>query len=203
MGNKVFLYRTKEADDRDCCAYIDIADLQKVHICCDGKFNIYGACYSMSLGGRYANLSYSEIDTYLTEEQYNRLLNPKSIDVPNSDDFTDIIEALQSAEAADFYAEIIASEQKYMMEEHNLDIDDIQEIYDNYSLDYMDRAVIDCVYESAADVGEAEMENSFSCHSEMEYLMKDFDYESFGEDIVNESEFYYELSDGRIVRFNY
>lgn len=27
--SKVFLYRTKEADDRDCCAYIDIADLEK------------------------------------------------------------------------------------------------------------------------------------------------------------------------------
>lgn len=74
MGNKVFLYRTKEADDRDCCAYIDIADLEKMRICCDRKFNIYGACYSASLGGRYANLSYSEIETYLTEEQYNSCL---------------------------------------------------------------------------------------------------------------------------------
>lgn len=196
--SKVFLYRTKEADDRDCCAYIDIADLEKMRICCDGKFNIYGACYSMSLGGGYANLSYSEIDTYLTEEQYNRLLNPKS-----DDDYTDIIEALQSTEAADFYAEIIASEQEYMMEEYGLDIDDISEIYDNYSLDYMDRAIISWVYENATAVGKAQMENSFSLHSEMEHLMKYFDYESFGEDIVNESEYYYELSDGRIVEFNY
>lgn len=98
MSDKVFLYRTKAADDRDCCAYIRISDLKNKRICIDGKFNVYGACYSSSLGGRYNNYSYDEIDTILTEKQYNRLLNPSK-----DDDFTDIIESLTSNEAEDFF----------------------------------------------------------------------------------------------------
>ena len=73
MNNYVFLYRTKAADDRDCCAYIDIDDLKAVHTCIDGKFNVHGACYSCSLGSDYANYTYDEVDTILTENQYNRL----------------------------------------------------------------------------------------------------------------------------------
>lgn len=198
-----FLYRTKAADDRDCCAYIDIADLKRSQTCIDGKFNICGACYSMSLGRRYsdhhnADLAYSEIDTILTEEQYNRLLNPKT-----DDDYTDIIKTLTSIEAADFYAEIIASEQEYMMEEYSLDIDDIEEIYYNYSLDYQDRAIIGYVYQDSSDLGYDEMENYFTECKMPDSLMNYFDYEKFGEDLVNESEFYLELSSGRVVYLNY
>lgn len=193
-----FLYRTKAADDRDCCAYIDIADLERSHTGIDEKFNICGACYSMSLGGRYANLAYSEIDTILTEEQYNRLLNPKA-----GDDYTDIIKTLTSIEAADFYAEIIASEQEYMMEEYSIDIDDIEEIYDNYSLGYQDRAIIGYVYEDSSDLGYAEMENYFAECKMPDRLMDYFDYKKFGEDLVYESEVYLELSSGRVVYLNY
>lgn len=197
MSNKVFLYRTKAADDRDCCAYISISNLEDKHICIDGKFCIYGACYSSSLGGRHNNYSYDEIDTILTEEQYNRLLNPSK-----DDDFTDIIETLTSDEAEDFFAEILASEQEYMMEEYGLNVDDFTDIYNSYSLDYMDRAIINYVYDSAEDVGYAEMENHFATTS-IEHLMKYFDYKSFGEDIVNDSNYYLELDDGRIVELNY
>ena len=98
MNNYVFLFRTKAADDRDCCAYIDIDDLKAVHKGCDGKFNVHGACYSASLGGKYADYQYSEIDTILTENQYNRLVNPADDDL-----FNDVIEALTSEEAENYF----------------------------------------------------------------------------------------------------
>lgn len=198
MSNMIFLYRTKKADDRDCCAYIDIEDLNNNYTCCDGKFNIHGACYSASLGGRYYNYSYSEIDTILTEKQYERLLNPLK-----NDDFSDIIETLTSNEAADFYAEIIASEQEYMIEEYDLDVDDIQDIYNNYPLlNYMDRAIINDVYYDAEDLGRTEIENRLAS-ADAEDLIEYFDCGSFGEDLVNNNECYYELDDGRIVNVNY
>lgn len=192
--NKTFLYRTKAADDRDCCAYIDIADLEKSH----GKFNIHGACYSMSLGGEYANLAYSEVDTILTEEQYNRLLNPKA-----GDDYTDIIKTLTSIEAADFYEKIIENEAEYIQEEYGLNYEEIEEIHNNYSLDYQDRAIIGYVYQDSSDLGYAEMENYFAEYKMPDSLMNYFDYERFGEDLVNESESYLELSSGMVVYLNY
>lgn len=196
--SKTFLYRTKAADDRDCCAYIDIADLERSQTCIDGKFNIHGACYSMSLGGKYANLAYSEVDTILTEEQYNRLLNPKV-----GDDYTDIIKTLTSIEAADFYEKIIASEMEYIQKEYGLNFEEIEEIYNNYSLDYQDRAIIGYVYQDSSDLGYAEMENYFAGSNLPDNLMNYFDYEKFGEDLVNESEFYLELSSGMVVYLNY
>lgn len=201
--SKTFLYRTKAADDRDCCAYIDIADLERLHTCIDGKFNIYGACYSMSLGGRYsdhhnANLAYSEVDTILTEEQYNRLLNPKA-----GDDYTDIIKTLTSIEAADFYEKIIESEAEYIQEEYGLSYKEIEEIHNNYSLDYQDRAIIGYVYQDSSDLGHDEMENYFAGSGLPDNLMNYFDYEKFGEDLVNESENYLELSSGMVVYLNY
>lgn len=196
MPKYTFLFRTKTHDDRDCCAYIQLSDLENKHLCCDGKFNIDGACYCVSLGGQYADYPYSKVDTYLTEEQYNRLLNPNK-----DDDFTDIIKALTSLEAADFYAEIIASEQEYIMEEYGLDVDDLETIYNEYYLDYRDRAIIGEVYKDAEEVGEVEADGYIT--RDMEHLMPYFDYKKYGEDIVSNSESYCELSDGRYVYLNY
>lgn len=198
-----FLYRTKAADDRDCCAYIDIADLKRSQTCIDGKFNICGACYSMSLGRRYsdhhnADLAYSEIDTILTEEQYNRLLNPKA-----GDDYTDIIKALTSIEATEFAEEIFESEAEYIQEEYGLSYDEVMEAYHNYPGDYQDRAIIEYVYQDSSDLGYAEMENYFASRNLSNFLMDYFDYEKFGEDLVNESRCYLELSSGMVVYLNY
>ena len=196
--SKTFLYRTKAADDRDCCAYIDIADLEKSRTCIDGKFNIHGACYSMSLGGKYADLAYSEVDTFLTEEQYNRLFNPK-----NGDNYTDIIKTLTSAEAAEFAEEIFESEAEYIQEEYGLSYDEVMEVYHNYAGDYQDRAIIGYVYQDSSDLGYAEMENYFAEYKMPDRLMDYFDYEKFGEDLVYESEIYLELSNGKVVSLNY
>lgn len=101
-----------------------------------------------------------------------------------------------------FFAEILSGEQEYMMEEYDLTTDDIEEIYNNYSLEYMDRAIIRYVYNNAEDVGYEMIDSCYSTKG-MELLMNYFDYKSFGEDIVNDSENYLELDDGRIVELSY
>lgn len=195
MRNYVFLYRTKEADDRDCCAYIAIDDLKAVRICSDRKFTVHGACYSSSLGGGFTNYSYEEIDTILTEEQYNRLVNPTE-----NDDLTDIIETLTSEQANDFFAQIIKSEREYIEEEYDLSQEEIDNIFNEYYLDYCDRAVISYVHRNYEELAQEYLEN---CYSIPNFLENYINYESFGEDMVNENERYYELDDGRIVELNY
>lgn len=195
MRNYVFLYRTKEADDRDCCAYVDIDDLKAVRICSDRKFTVHGACYSSSLGGGFTNYAYDEVDTILTEEQYNRLVNPTE-----NDDLTDIIETLTSEQANDFFAQIIESEREYIKEEYGLSQEEIDDIFNEYYLDYHDRAVISYVYRDYEELAQEYLE---SCYSIPDFLESYIDYESFGKDMVNEGERYIELADGRIVELNY
>lgn len=195
MKNYVFLFRTKAADDRDCCAYIDIDDLKTVHTCIDGKFNVHGACYSSSLGGLCADYQYSEIDTILTENQYNRLVNPN-----DNDSFEDIIEALTNKEAENYFEQIIESERKFIADEYNLSDEEIDTVFDEYFLPYRDRGIIGYVWRNYEDLG---MEYVEACGNIPEFLEKYIDYESFGKDLVYETNNYIELESGWIVEVNY
>lgn len=178
MSNYIFLYRTKAADDRDCCAYVDINQIKAHRICCDGKFNIHGACYSSSLGGTYSNYAYDEVDTILTEEQFNRLVNPTK-----NDSFEDIITALTSDEAENFFEQIKESEREYIAEEHNLSEEEIDYVFDNYSLPYYDRGVIGYVW---FDYDELGREYIGSCCSVPDFLENYIDYGKFGEDLAED-----------------
>lgn len=195
MNNYVFLYRTKAADDRDCCAYIDLNQVKAHSLCCDGKFNVHGACYSCSLGGKYASYEYDEIDTILTENQYNRLVNPTEDDL-----FEDIIEALTSEEAENYFEQIIESEREYIAEEYNLSDEEIDTVFNEYTLSYQDRGIIGYVWKNYEELGQEYIE---SCYTVPEYLEGYIDYESFGEDLVNKNEGYIELESGWIVELNY
>lgn len=194
MSNYIFLYRTKAADDRDCCAYVDINQIKAHEICCDGKFNIHGACYCSSLGGMYAEYAYNEVDTILTEKQYNRLVNPTE-----NDSFEDIITALTSDEAENFFEKIKESEREYISEEYNLSEEEIDCVFDNYSLPYYDRGVIGYVWFDYDELGREYME---SCYSIPDFLENYVDYEKFGKDLVD-NERYIELPCGWIVEVNY
>lgn len=212
MSKLIFLYRTKAADDRDCCAYIKPIRFECGHyFSCVG---VYGACYSKSDFEPYEN-----IDTFLTEEEYNKLLSiKKSIEelgygITKGDEryekgieickeYQTIIDKLESKEGQDFYSEIVADEMNYMMSVYNLDEDDINDIYNNYTLDYMDRAMIGCVYDDVEELAYEEIDCYINT-KELNFIMNYFDYESFGRDLVNNDERYYELSDGRIITLNY
>ena len=195
MSRYTFLFKENGTDDRDCVRYVELKDLKENHICCDGKFNVHGACFSMSLKGD--NISYEDITTILTEEEFKALCNP------DGKDLTSIIEKLESEENTELFEQIIEEEKEYLMDEYNLDEDDIETIFDNYGLDYRDRAVVGYVYEDTYDLG---YETAWSCGyvSNNDSIMnRHFDFEKFGEDLVNDDECYCQLADGRCVSLMY
>lgn len=194
MSKYTFLYK-ENVDDRDCVAYINLNDLRENHVCCDGKFNIHGACYSSSLGGRFHNANYEDIKTILTKEEYELLCNP------NGTDLISIIEKLESEENQVLFEEVIEEEKEYLMNEYGFDEEDIEQIFDEYGLDYRDRGIVGCVFDDAEDLGyeEAWSLGYIQHNSPMERY---FDFEKFGEDLLD-SETYMQLSDGRCVTLNY
>lgn len=186
----VFLFKENNTDDRDCVRYIELKGLIDNHVCIDGKFNVHGPCYSMSLK---EEVGYENITTILSEDEYKMLCNPDK-----NYDYSKIINKLLSEENEQLFEKVQEEEKEWLMEEYNLDEDDIEAIFDEYYLDYRDRAVVSYVYDNSSDLGYNEA-------WEMGYIKKDdyisvryFDYEKFGEDLLEEEQ-YLELSDGRVV----
>lgn len=194
MSKYTFLYK-ENFDDRDCVAYIDLTDLKNRHLCIDGKFNIHGACYCMSLCGRNHDVNYEDIKTILTKEEFNLLCNPDGTDL------TSVIEKLESEENQALFEEVIEEEKEYLMNEYGFDEEDIEQIFDEYGLDYRDRGIVGCVFDDVEDLGyeEAWSLGYIECDSPMERY---FDFAKFGEDLL-ENECYMQLSDGRCVTLNY
>ena len=194
MREYIFLFKENGTDDRDCVRYIDLENLKENHTCINRKFNVCGACYSMSL--KEEDADYENITTILTKEEYKMLCNP------DGRDLTNIIEKLESKENQELFEQVIEEEKEYLMDEYNLDEDDIETIFDNYYLDYKDRAVVSCVYQDAYDLGYEEAWSMGYVNSDDSIMGRYFDFEAFGNDLVND-EGYCQLADGRCVILNY
>ena len=127
MSRYTFLFKENGTDDRDCVKYVELKDLKENHACCDGKFNVHGACFSMSLKD---NISYEDITTILTEEEFKALCNP------DGRDLISIIDKLESEENTELFEQIIEEEKEYLIDEYGFDEKDIEQIFDEYYLDY-------------------------------------------------------------------
>ena len=195
MSEYTFLFKENGTDDRDCVRYVDLEDLKRNHVCIDGRFNVHGACYSMSL--REEDADYENITTIITKEEYKMLCNPKG------KDFTSIIEKLESEANTELFERVIEEEKEYLMDEHNLDEADIDTIFGNYGLDYRDRAVVGYVFDDVYDLGYEEAWSLGYVDSNNDSIAsRYFDYEAFGEDLAND-EYYCKLTDGRVVSLMY
>lgn len=213
MSEHVFLYRIKNSDDRDCCAYIDANGSEFV---CNHYFsglNICGSCYS---GEDWA--AYDDIETILTRTEYNQLLKykkelhelgygitkgdsryQKGIKIINK--IEPIVDKLKSDEAQEFFDRISSEEMEVLKEEYRLNDSDIECILNEYPLDYRDRSIVAAVYSDMDDLGREEAWQCGYINRENESLMdRYFDYEKFGEDVVSEDEFFIEITHNRAVR---
>lgn len=65
----LFLFREKDSDDRDCCAYIDSKNPRFECNHYFGSVNLNGACYT---GHEFP--AYEDIETVLTKAEYNELV---------------------------------------------------------------------------------------------------------------------------------
>lgn len=175
---------------------------------------LHGACYC---GHTFAN--YEDIETVLTEKEYNQLVKfnedihglgygitkgderyNKGIELCKA--IQPIYDKLLSEENEEFFEKIAEEEKEYLMNEFNLDEEDIDNIFDNYGLDYRDRGVVGYVYKDAYDLG---YEQAFSLgyiNDNDSIASRYFDFEAFGEDLKYD-EYYCELKDGRIAYLSY
>lgn len=211
--NKVFLYKDN-SEDRDCCAYIEANPMRWECNHYFGNVILHGACYS-----KHKFAPYEDIKTILTEDEYNQLskfndeINDLGFGITKGDErynkgvelcksIQPIYDKLLSKEAEEFFEQIQVEEREYLMDEYSLDDDDIDMIFDNYSLSYRDRGVVGYVFNDAYDLGyEEAWALGYVNHND--YISeKYFDFEAFGEDLAND-EYHCELSDGRIVSLNY
>lgn len=90
MSEHLFLYRIKDSDDRDCCAYVDAAGPKFECNHYFSSINICGSCY---FGGEFPE--YEEIETILTKDEYDLydlvVWQPKN-DENYREDYPDVME---------------------------------------------------------------------------------------------------------------
>lgn len=218
MEKKVFLFRKKNPhdNDRDCCAYLstDVGTFQCGHYF--SGIDLEGACYS---GGDFP--AYEEIDTVLTKKEYQKLiaLNKSIRDLkfgikPGDERYKKgiklqkqldvIFERLLSAEAQDFFEDIQTKEMDYLQKQFNLSRYDMKQIFDEYTLDYRDRAVVGGVFENTKELGEEEAwQLGYIGDNSEDPRSRFFDCEAFGEALVDECEQYIQLTNGRCVYLSY
>ena len=213
MSKKIFIFRDKyNIEDRDACKYIEYeTPTQRFH--CNHYFG------RISLGGPNfcgGNLPpYDEVDTFLTEEEYNKListdkeLSELGYGITKGDEcynkgialcesLEPIFEKLQSEEAVAFKNEIMESEQETLRDEYNLSFEDVETILDYSCYGYEDKGIVSRVYEDYEDLG---MSYAEEVDNIPDHVQPYFDYERYGEDLA-EAERFVELSDGRIVELS-
>lgn len=140
---------------------------------------------------------YEDINTILTEEEFNMLCNIKLL---TKDSAQSIIDKLKSTENEGLLYSIVDEEKEYLMEEHGIDEDEYNSIAKNFSDYYLDRHCIAVVYDDYEEVGQTYVDD---CERLSQSLYKYFDFESLGRDMVNDnSTSYVVLSDDRIAYLN-
>lgn len=212
--SEVFLYK-ENTEDRDCCAYVETRLERFVCGHYFSKVVLRGACYS---GGDFA--PYENIKTILTKDEYEQLVqfNEKITDlgcVTTKDDdrynkgielyevIQPIFDKLLSEENEELFKQVVEEEKEYLMSEYSLNEDDIDTIFNNYGLDYRDRAVVGHVFKDVYDLGYEEAWSLGYIDNRNSFMEKYFDFEKFGEDLANDSESYCKLTDGRYVYLCY
>lgn len=154
MREYLFLYRIKNSDDRDCCAYINAAGPKFECNHYFGSITLRGSCYS---GKEFPE--YKEIETFLTKDEYEEILTfnifIKSLGygitkgdskykagIKLIDSIKHIYDKLKSDEAFAFFEDIQNSEMEYLKEEYNLSDRDIKKILNEYTEDFRDRSIV-------------------------------------------------------------
>ena len=102
-----------------------------------------------------------------------------------------------------FFEDIQNSEMEYLKEEYDLSDRNIEEILNEYTEDFRDRSIVSYVYDSAEEAGYDEAWQLGYVKDDDSIFSKYFNYQKFGEDLVEDDEYFLELCNGRVVRLNY
>ena len=119
------------------------------------------------------------------------------------DSIKHIYDKLKSDEAFAFFEDIQKSEMEYLKEEYNLSDRNIEEIFNEYAEDFRDRSIVSYIYDNSEEAGREEAWQLGYVKDDDSISSKYFDYKKFGEDLVEDDEYFMELCDGRVVRLSY
>lgn len=212
MSKYIFLYK-ENTEDRDSCAYVEASPMRWECNHYFGSVILHGACYS-----KHDFASYEDIKTVLTENEYNQLIrfneeiNTLGYGIVKGDErynkgvelckaIQPVYDKLISVENEELFNEVIEEEKEYMMDEYGFDENDIEQIFDEYYLDYRDRGIVSCVFSDTYDLGYEEA-YSLGYVERNSVAERYFDFDQFGKDLLEEEQ-YIELNDGRVVYLNY
>ena len=188
MSKYVILYRIR--GEYDGCRYIELNDDGTIYVDYSGKPIVSNAgCVT----GIYE--SFDEVQTWLTEDVFNRLKN-----TDGNDTFSDVVDMIASGEHKEFETYIRESELEKICAGYVLNEKDAIEVLDVYNDDYFDITIIANMWDNVADIAE----NYINEYSSIESWITDYiDFHGLGEALIEDDYFYYELADGRVVQYNY
>lgn len=211
---KIFLAKIKDSDDRDCVYYMEFCGFECGHYF--GGLHLSGACF----GGFEKEFreeienNFDNIETILTKKEFEKLfkLNDELKElgcgierdsekykqgIQIMTEYQDTIgKKLFSEENEKLFEKVKNDEKEYIKKEYSLSDDEINEIFDNYNLDYRDRAIVATIFSDKYEMIEEE-KISFG-YENQPY----FDDEAFGNDLLDD-EYYLELESGKIVEYAY
>ena len=202
---KLFLFKNLVKDE---IMYLDT----EIGFECDHYFSGLHLCNGGAWGGNFP--SYNDIETVLTKEEYNELINLNN-ELHNLgygivkgdaryikgliliDNINHIINKLiDSEENEKLYNELIKEEIEYLKDEYYFDDEDVEIIFETTK--YKDRSIIGCVYSDVYEFAEEEIDSCFNVDDSIKSYI---DYEKFGNDAIDGYN-YIEISRGRIVMLN-
>ena len=216
--NKYFLYKDNtEPIDRDSVAYIE-CNAHRFEGHYFAPVNITGACYSKDIC--FEPPKYKNLTTILTKDEYKRLIrfghdirNLGYTIKPHSKTYNegiklcesvqDIFDKLMSEENKRLFDKVVNSEIDYLQQEFKLSFEDIETIFDHYTLGYKDASIISYVYDNVEECGKEEMSSYIDIPDLRCNLKRFFDYKKFGQALVDDGDTFLTLNDGRVVKFNY
>ncbi|MCM1178646.1 MAG: hypothetical protein NC347_00175 [Clostridium sp.] len=210
----LFLFKLKDSNDRDCCAYLDKVPSKFV---CGHYFapvNLHGSQYCI-----HTFPDYDQIDTFLCREEYNRIvefrdnINNLGMRITPEDeryqagislieDIQDVYDKLASPEAEKYFEDIQEGEKEYLKDEYDLSDEDIEDIWDEYAQDYKDRSIVNYVYANEKTLGQEYLWGIGYLNESNQAIEQYINFESLGKDLVDEEE-YISLRSGRIASVCY
>ena len=185
----IFAYREIEPD-RDCCVYIeDNAAVGDKHATGPCFWHEFGMTY---IRGERVPLSYDQIETVLTEDEYDDALENGFSE--------ELLYKLRTPEAYEFAETIMGQEREEIKYLHDLDDADADYLISNYPGDEAcrDRGIVSLVYPGWTELAEDE---AWSLGYVNDGNDRYFDYDAFADDL-REDDSFIELPSGKVASYN-
>lgn len=213
-NERIFLAKELNNNDRDIVKYLEFNGFECGHYF--SGLHIVGACFSgfEKEFREKVKTDYENIETILTKEELEQMfeLNDELKELgygikKNSVKYNKGMEIIKkfentigkkllSDENKKLFEKVVVDEKEYVKNEYNLTDEEVDEVFDNYELEYQDRAIICTIFDNFYDMVYEE-KISFGYNNQPYFNNK-----SFGKDLLSIRD-YYKLKNGKIVYYSY